>query len=360
MEAGAPVCPTERRNSQPAAAGRRTEGGIPRLRVAGVRSPRAAYRAVPGASAFPTPPPREPLPPWNQFLPSTGAACASRWGRGSTTPTLVASPTLGLVASSAAWRLGLPVVATSHTWFTRSLAYRFFRPVLQRRLDRVAARIAVSEPVVRAMSMYFRADWEIIPNGVNVEYFHPNGRRPTDYLGRGPRLLFLGRLDPRNGLDTVLGAMPTILARYPVTKLVVVGDGPLRAHYERRAMPLGSSVKFVGQINDERPEYYATADLYLCPTTKASFGITLLEAMACGTPMIVSDITGFRELIAGGGEAVLVPKDDPAAWARTTMELMADAGRREAMAAAGLAKAARFAWPRVADRVLAVYERVTR
>src|SRR2546426_5131063 len=71
MEAGAPVCPTERRNSQPAAAGRRTEGGIPRLRVAGVRSPRAAYRAVPGASAFPNPPPRvaltslEPVAPCN-------------------------------------------------------------------------------------------------------------------------------------------------------------------------------------------------------------------------------------------------------------------------------------------------------
>ena len=272
----------------------------------------------------------------------------------------VIAPTLGLLASSAAWRLGLPVVATSHTWFTHSLAYRFFRPLLQRRLDRVAARIAVSEPVVRAMSMYFRADWEIIPNGVNVGYFHPNGRRPSDYLVRGPRLLFLGRLDPRNGLDTVLTAMPLILARYPDTRLVVVGDGPLRAHYERRAQPLGSSVQFVGQINDERPEFYGTADLYLCPTTKASFGITLLEAMACGTPMVVSDITGFRELIAGGGEAVLVPKDDPAAWARAAVKLMGDPDRREAMSAAGLAKAARFAWPRVADRVLAVYERVTR
>ncbi len=272
----------------------------------------------------------------------------------------VIAPTLGLVASSAAWRLGLPVVATSHTWFTRSLAYRFFRPLLQRRLDRVAACIAVSEPVVQAMSKYFRADWEIIPNGVNVEYFHPNGRRPTDYLGRGPRLLFLGRLDPRNGLDTVLEAMPMILSRYPDTKLVVVGDGPLRSHYERRAMLLGSSVRFAGQINDERPEYYGTADLYLCPTTKASFGITLLEAMASGTPMVISDITGFRELIDGGGEAVLVPKDDPAAWARATMGLIGDADRREAMGAAGLAKAARFAWPRVADRVLAVYERVTR
>ncbi len=125
-------------------------------------------------------------------------------------------------------------------------------------------------------------------------------------------------------------------------------------------MLLGSSVRFAGQINDERPEYYGTADLYLCPTTKASFGITLLEAMACGTPMVISDITGFRELIDGGGEAVLVPKDDPAAWARATMGLIGDADRREAMGAAGLAKAARFAWPRVADRVLAVYERVTR
>jgi phosphatidylinositol alpha-mannosyltransferase len=272
----------------------------------------------------------------------------------------VIAPTLGLVASSAAWRLGLPVIATSHTWFSRALAYRCLAPWLQRRLDRVAARIAVSEPVVQAMSMYFCGDWEIIPNGVNVEYFHPCGRLTTDYLSRGPRLLFLGRFDPRNGLDTVLRAMPTILACYPDAKLVVVGDGRLRSHYERRARQLGASVQFVGQVNGERPEYYAAADLYLCPTTKASFGITLLEAMACGTPMIVSDITGFRELIDGGEEAVLVPKDDAAAWARATVELIGDSCRREAMASAGLAKAIRFAWPGVADRVLAVYERVTR
>ena len=272
----------------------------------------------------------------------------------------VIAPTLGLVASSAAWRLGLPVIATSHTWFSRALAYQCLRPWLQRRLDRLAARIAVSEPVVQAMSMYFRGDWEIIPNGVNVEHFHPCARRPTDYLSRGPRLLFLGRFDPRNGLDTVLRAMPAILGRYPDTKLVVVGDGPLRSHYERQATPLGSSVQFVGQMNGERPEYYAGADLYLCPTTKASFGVTLLEAMACGTPMIVSDITGFRELIDGGDEAVLVPKDDAAAWASATMELMGDSCRREAMASSGLAKARRFAWPVVADRVLAVYDRVKR
>lgn len=270
----------------------------------------------------------------------------------------VLAPTLGLVASSAAWRLGLPVVATSHTWFSSAPLYRLFRWYLQPRLERVAARIAVSEPVVHAMSMYFDADWEIIPNGVNVQYFHPDGRRPDDYRRRGPRLLFLGRLDPRNGLDTLLAAMPRVLATHPDAKLVVVGDGPLRGRYERRAAELGAAVEFVGQVNGERPAYYGGADLYLCPTTKASFGITLLEAMACGTPLVVSDITGFRELVAGGREAVLVPKDDAAAWARAVVQLIDDPDRRVTMGAAGLAKAAEFAWPRVAERVLAVYRRV--
>ena len=210
------------------------------------------------------------------------------------------------------------------------------------------------------MSKYFRAEFEIIPNGVNVEYFHPNGRRPSDALTSGPRLLFLGRLDPRNGLDTVLAAMPEILAAYPATQLTVVGDGPLRGYYQRKARPLGDRVRFAGAVFTERPDYYGTADLYLCPTTKASFGITLLEAMASGTPMIVSDITGFRELVDGGAEAVLVPKGDPAAWAGAAAALIGDPARRGTMGAAGLAKAARYAWPRVADRVLAVYERVKR
>ncbi|HTY07441.1 MAG TPA: glycosyltransferase family 4 protein [Gemmatimonadales bacterium] len=270
----------------------------------------------------------------------------------------VLAPMLGLKAASAGWRLGLPVVATSHTWFSRSTLYRMFRWWLQPRLDRVAARIAVSEPVVHAMAMYFRADWEVIPNGVDVSYFHPNGRRPVEAAHRGPRLLFLGRLDPRNGLDTLIEAMPTVLERHPAARLVVVGDGPLRPSYERRAAHLGNAVEFVGQVSDERPEYYGGADLYLCPTTKASFGITLLEAMACGTPLVVSDITGFRELIAGGAEAVLVPKDNPLAWARAANALIEDPVRREAMSAAGLAKAAQFAWPRIAERVLEVYERV--
>src|SRR5579884_1201767 len=193
------------------------------------------------------------------------------------------APTLGLAAPFAAWRAGLPVVATFHSWFRRSAGYRLFRRPLQRMLDRHAATNAV---------------------------------------------------------------------------LTVAGDGPWRRYYERRARPLGASVRFVGRVFEDRPAYYRGADLYLCPTAIASFGVTLLEAMACATPLVVADNVGFRAVIAGGPEAVVVPSDDPAAWAEATLALLADPGRRAAMGRAGLAKAARFAWPRVAAAELRVYERV--
>lgn len=268
------------------------------------------------------------------------------------------APTFGLLAPRAAQRAGLPVVATFHSWFPRSIGYRLFRRPLQQLLDRHAAAIAVSEPVVRAMARYFHTDWQIIPNGVDVEFFHPNGHRPSDASITGPRLLFLGRLEPRNALETVLDAMPLILARFPNALLQVAGDGPWRRWYERRARRLGASVRFLGSLFAQRPHYYGTADLYLCPTTRASFGVTLLEAMACGTPSVVSDIVGFRELVDGGHHAVLVPARDPAAWAEAIVELIADPQRRAAMSLAGRAKALGFAWPGVARRVLAVYESV--
>ncbi len=268
------------------------------------------------------------------------------------------APTLGLAAPFAAWRAGIPVVATFHSWFARSMGCRVFRRPLQKILDRHAATIAVSEPVVDANARYFRANWDVIPNGVDTSFFRPNGRQPTDAFTEHPRLLFLGRIEPRNGLGTLLDAMPRILARYPNAVLTVAGDGPWRGYYERRAQELGASVRFAGQVFGDRPAYYGSADLYLCPTTIASFGVTLLEAMACGTSMIVSDNLGFRSVIDGGEEAVIIPKDDPTVWAETTIALLGDPERRAAMGRAGVAKAARFAWPRIARAELAVYERV--
>jgi phosphatidylinositol alpha-mannosyltransferase len=234
------------------------------------------------------------------------------------------------------------------------MGYRIFRRPMQRLLDRHAATIAVSSAARDAMARYFTAPWEIIPNGVDTAFFSPaqsrNGRT-------GPHLLWLGRIEPRNDLATVLAAMPRILERHPRAQLTVVGDGPWRARLERESKVLGPAVRFTGYANGDRPDYYRGADVYLCPTTRASFGITLLEAMACGTPLIATDLPAFRD-VATQAHAVFAPAEDPAAWATAVTTLIEDPRRREAMTQAGRQVAERHAWPIVAQRVLKVYRRV--
>ena len=269
------------------------------------------------------------------------------------------APVLSLVAQSAGDRLGLPVVGTFHSWFPRSVGCRVFQGPLQRRLSSMAARIAVSPTVIEAHDRYFEADFDVIPNGVDVGYFHPNGRPPGP-LGSDdpPRLLFLGRLDPRNGLETLFEAMPLVARRFPGTVLTVVGDGPLRAHYERLAAPLGSAVRFVGRIYEERPDYYGRTDLYLAPTRRASFGITLLEAMACGAPVLASDLDGHRFVMGNSGAGRLLEPDEPRSWADAIVDLLSSVPQRARMRGQALERASDFAWSGVAERVLDVYRRV--
>jgi phosphatidylinositol alpha-mannosyltransferase len=269
------------------------------------------------------------------------------------------SPVLGIVAPWAAFRAGIPVVATFHTWFPRSVGYRLWRKPLQDLLDRHAATIAVSTAARDAMARYFTAPWEIIPNGVDTTFFRPGLGRGADlFERRKPKLLWLGRIEPRNDLATVLAAMPWILERHPGAQLTVVGDGPWRARMERAARPLGPAVHFAGYANGSRPNFYRAADVYMCSTTRASFGVTLLEAMACGTPVVASDIQAFRD-VAAPARAVFAPPRDAEGWADAVNRLIDDPARRASMQDDGRQVAERHAWPLVAQRVLSVYRRVT-
>lgn len=263
-------------------------------------------------------------------------------------------PTFGIIAPKAAFRAGIPVVATFHTWFPRSAGYRTFRRPLQRILDLHAASIAVSRSAVAAMSRYFEGNWEIIPNGVDLTVFQDR----NETAERVPnRLLFLGRIEPRNGLDTLLSALPVVAGQVPGSELIAAGDGPWRKAYRKQAERAGLPVRFVGRVFDERPTLYRQADLYLCPVSRASFGVTLLEAMACGTPIVGSDIPAFREV--AGDAAVFAPPGRPDAWAETVVSLLTRPATRAAMRKAGTATVQAFGWPTITDRILAVYRRVT-
>jgi phosphatidylinositol alpha-mannosyltransferase len=265
------------------------------------------------------------------------------------------TPTWGIVGHDAAVKAGLPYVATFHSYFPRSFLFQLFRYPLQRRLDRHDATIAVSQAAAEAMDRYFTCNWEIIPNGVDLTRFHANGRSPTSTDTQHPRLLYFHRLEPRNNLPTLLEAMPRILDRFPGAELTVAGDGPWRRIYQQKAASLGTSVRFIGRV-ESPPELFRQHDLYLCPSTRQSFGIALLESMASGTPMIVGDNPGFRSV--GNGAADFLPHDHPRAWADHAIDLIGDPARRQTMRENGLKRVLRFAWPRVAEEVVAVYKRV--
>ena len=264
------------------------------------------------------------------------------------------APTLPLLAVDEA---ECPVVGTFHTYFDYSVGYALGSRYFQRRLSRLAAAVAVSPTVVEAHSRYFATDWTQIPNGVDTQFFEPSAARPMSVRGDVPSVLFLGRFDPRNGLASLIDAFKRIRGPRRPAQLVVVGDGPLRSHYRRLAGG-DPDITFVGAVLGRRPSYYANCSIYACPTTKASFGITLLESMACGTPIVCSDINGFRNVVAHEREALLVPCGDTRALADALVRLLDDDASRARLGAVGRQRAQAYAWPRVTDLILALYARV--
>jgi phosphatidylinositol alpha-mannosyltransferase len=250
-----------------------------------------------------------------------------------------------------------PVVGTFHTHFEPGLVFRLWQPALQRYLDRLDAAIAVSRACLSAFDGRLRADFRIVPNGVDVERFG-RGRRLPEFDDGKLNVLWVGRLEPRNGFDRMLAAFAR--ARESMdARLLVMGDGPLLPRYRARVpAEIADDVVFAGRIVDERPDWYATAHVYCAPTRIASFGVTLLEAMAAGVPVLASDIDGFREVLHDGREGELLPQDDTLAWARALLRIASDPARAAAYGAAGRRAAQRYAWPAVAREVLGVYRAI--
>src|SRR5262249_23271172 len=175
-----------------------------------------------------------------------------------------------------------PTVGTFHTYFDFNAYYRIFGPIAQNYLNKLDRIVCVGEAGVRAMRKYVRFDARVIPNGVDFEWFSRAQPKMARFRDSRPTILFVGRLDPRNGLDFLLKALEQVARTLPDVRLVVVGDGPLRKTYEKRAgARLGGQVVFEGPATETRPQYYASADVCCFPAEISnSSSVTLLEALA--------------------------------------------------------------------------------
>lgn len=245
-----------------------------------------------------------------------------------------------------------PAVGTFHAAAEDSAGYRLARPVLERALRRLRVRTAVSEAARALVARYFPGDYLLTPNGVDTARFATVA--PLD-LGPGRKVLFLGRVERRKGLEVLVRA----LARAPDVdaELVVAGAGPEEAACRRLAASLGVRARWLGRLSDDDvARAYRAADVYCAPGLGGeSFGIVLVEAMAAGAPLVCSDLPGFRAVAVGA--ATLVPPGDPDALAGALRAVLSDDAAAARMAEAGARRARDYDWERLAAGVEAAYER---
>jgi phosphatidylinositol alpha-mannosyltransferase len=267
------------------------------------------------------------------------------------------APTLPIFAVQVSDR---PTVGTFHSTGGRTALQDFFKPMVVSAMSRLDGRIAVSATARATAEIYHPGPYEVIPNGVDVERFLPLVAPFPEW--RDPaftNILFVGRLDPRKGVQDLIAAMPEIVERTDGrARLLVVGDSYLRPQIMAGvASSAREHVHFLGHVpSADLPRWYATGDIFISPASgNESFGIVLVEAMAAGTPVVATDIPGYRSVIDPGVNAEAFPPGDVRALARVVSALVEDPARRAQLAERGRARATEFAWPQVTERIEDVY-----
>ncbi len=267
----------------------------------------------------------------------------------------VHEPLVPLVGWNATLGARDPIVGTFHAYSTKALPNYIANGLGARRVfNRLGARIAVSEAAAWTGRRWFGGEYTIIPNGVDVDAA-PNGPKPT---GGDLEILFVGRPEERKGLPVLLTAFNALVEHVPC-RLTVIGaerEDVLRYVADPELLRF---MNIRGRVS--REELWAElhrADLLCAPSLSGeSFGMVLTEAFAAGTPVIASAIAGYSDVVSDGVDGLLVPPGDPQRLAEELQRVHFEPERLQEMGEAARRSAQRYAWPRVADQVTAVYER---
>ncbi len=268
-----------------------------------------------------------------------------------------ATPSLSLLAL---WAAECPVVATYHSFTHRSRALSASAAILRPSLEKISARIAVSEYARGTQVSHVGGEPVVIPNGLYVDRFASAEPRPG-WRGDDGTVAFVGRLEERRkGYDLLARAFGEVASTRPGLRLLVVGGGDVDAARDLLPEAVRDRVTFLGPASDaDRAAALRTADVYVAPNTGGeSFGIVLVEAMAAGAPVVASDLPAFAAVLDGGRTGIMFETGSPEGLSRAVLDLLADHERREALRTTGFARARVFDWGVVADRIMAVYETV--
>jgi len=244
-----------------------------------------------------------------------------------------------------------PLLGTFHA-AGDSTSYKWLRGPLRWLAGRLDQRCAVSAAAADLARRYLGGEYLVLFNGIEVDLWAKADPWPTE----GPTICFVGRHEPRKGLDVLLAAAAHLPAD---VRIWVIGDGPdtdaLRARHAH-----DGRIEWLGRVDDEEKRRRTVgAHVYCAPALRGeSFGIVLLEAMAAGTPVVASDIDGYRNVATDGVDARLVAPGDPEALAAALAGVLSDASVAASLAAAGRARAEAHSMVTLAERYVELYEAI--
>ncbi|GAB3427587.1 glycosyltransferase family 4 protein [Flindersiella endophytica] len=289
------------------------------------------------------------------------AARVRRWIREGEFDVLhIHEPALPSLSLLAVWAARGPIVGTFHSSISRSRMMSAGSAILRPALEKISARIAVSEPARTTLVQHLGGEPVVIPNGLFVDRFAGAAPRP-EWRGENGTLCFLGRIDEqRKGLAVLLEAFPAIADARPGVRLLVAGPGDVEEACEGLPSKYRDAVTFLGMIDDtDKARMFATSDLYVAPHIGGeSFGIVLVEAMAGGAPVLASNLDAFERVVDGGRLGDLFPIGDSSALAAGALALLDDPDRRKRLREAASHGVRRYDWSNVADEIVSVYEMV--
>jgi len=267
------------------------------------------------------------------------------------------SPSLSVLAC---WAAKGPIVATWHSAMDRSRMMLTLSKLGQTAMEKVSARIAVSEAARATLIKHVGGDAVVIPNGVDVSMF-TNATPMFGWPGQNMSIAFLGRGDePRKGLEVLVDAYPQIREKFPNVRLLIAGPGEPAETLEKLSDVDRASVTVLGMIApQDKSSVLASGTIYVAPNTGGeSFGIVLLEAMASGTPVVASDLEAFQRVLDFGRAGITFENEKSDDLAKVVCELLEDEAKRTELIHQGRLRATEFDWNVVANEIVNVYESV--
>jgi len=264
-----------------------------------------------------------------------------------------AIPSLSLLACSIAEG---PMVGTFHVAAPRQKVAFAIAPVLEPIIEKLRARIAVSEVARETLTIHLDTDAVVIPNGISAHFF--SDAEPNPDWKRPHTIGFIGRFsEPRKGLGVLLEALPNIARIFPDVRILIAGPGEGIEAMQSVNPALRNKLQFLGRIDDQqKASFLKSLDLYVAPNTGGeSFGIILAEALAAGVPIVASDIPAFRYLLDEGKYGALFENENAMSLAEKIIDLLRSQERRQELQKKGLEQAQRFDWSMVSDEIMNVY-----